>query len=333
MIKLGKKFIWLATIFSLLVILYIVGLIFSREKNSEMILGVSFSPTYARYLQLDAGRAFQWVLDDLGFRYLRLSAQWNEVEKEQGKYDYRDLDWYVWQAGERQAKVVLVMGQKSPRWPECHTPGWAKDLTDAEYFSALENYISTTVEHYKNNPTIEIWQIENEPFLAFGENCRTLTSAELAKEILAAKKVDNGRPILVTDSGELSSWRKTATAGDLFGTTLYRVVWNEYTGYWSYNWLPAAFYKLKFWFAGREYKTAMVAELQAEPWLPNQDIATVSLSEQNKSMSLGQLQKNIDYASRLLVSRSYLWGAEWWAWLNQRGYIEIPNYIKQLRKN
>jgi len=42
----------------------------------------------------------------------------------------------------------------------------------------------------------------------------------------------------------LSSWRKEWDIGDIFGTTMYRVVWNNLMGYFRYP-LPASFYKFK----------------------------------------------------------------------------------------
>ena len=50
------------------------------------------------------------------------------------------------------------------------------------------------------------------------------------------------RPVLITDSGELGWWRP-ASNWVIFGTTLYRVVWNKYVAYWNYKYLiPPALY-------------------------------------------------------------------------------------------
>lgn len=304
----------------------------AQTSGRSVIYGVSFQPDYADYLTGDYQKVFTTILDDWGFRHLRLSARWSELENVKGQWDFARLDWMMDQAAKRNAKVVLAIGQKTPRWPECHAPEWTKDLSNDEYFSVLEKYINTVVNRYKNHAALEIWQVENEPFLPFGERCRRLSTKKFKEEVSWVRTGDAGHKILIADSGELSTWMRTARAGDYFGTTLYQMVWNPYIGYWSYDWLPASFYRLKLWLNGRSDGDAFVVELQAEPWLPDNAIENVSLKEQNKSMDLARLQKNLAYARRLGFSRDYLWGAEWWYWLKEKGYTEIPDFIKNLPK-
>ena len=304
---------------------------FSRPR-SGMIFGVSFNPEYARYLQLDAGKVFTTILDEWHFRYVRLVAQWDRVEPQRGMFDFKELDYLMAEAAKRQVKAILTVGQKTPRWPECHFPDWAARLPHTEYRSALKKYFTTVVDRYKTNPAIEMWQVENEPFLPFG-NCPSFSQDDLSEELALVHQVDPNHPRLVTDSGELSTWRTTANAADFFGTTMYRVVWNKYVGYFSYDWLPAAFYRLKLALVGRNANTAFISELQAEPWIPDDQSGRLPVPEHNESMSLFRLQKNINYASRVGLPRAYLWGAEWWYWLKEKGHNDIPEYIKNLKKN
>ena len=146
------------------------------------------------------------------------------------------------------------------------------------------------------------------------------------------KQIDQRHPTLVTDSGELSTWRRTARVADLFGTTMYRVVWNKFWGYLSYDWLPPSFYRLKLWLNQRDTKQAYIMELQAEPWITNQPIEQMPMTEQYKSMNLDRLKKNLEYAGQTGFPRAYLWGAEWWYWLKEKGATEIPNFIAGLNK-
>ncbi len=264
---------------------------------------------------------------------MRLSASWNLIEKNPGKWDFTELDWQMAEAAKRGAKITLAIGQKTPRWPECHTPDWAQKLSDQEFNSALADYVSKIVERYRNNKALEIWQVENEPFLPFGNYCRPFSKSQLTEEISLVKKMDPVHPTLTTDSGELSFWQDTARAADLFGTTMYRVVWNKTLGYVNYEWAPPLFYRSKLAAAGRSANTAYVMELQAEPWIPDNDLFNVALAEQYKSMSLAQLDKNVNFARRVGLPRAYLWGAEWWYWLKNKGENEIPTYIKHLPKN
>lgn len=316
-----------------LVIIFLSIIIFiSGRKKFETAFGASYNPLYARYLGVDAQKTYEDLFAIYGFKYVRLSAQWDWMEEKNGRIDYTDLDWMMDEAARNGAKIMLAVGQKTPRWPECHVPDWAKDLSEEEYQAVLHNFVAQVVERYKNHPALEIWQVENEPFLLFGEKCHAFSKEDLQAEIALVKKIDPQHKILTSDSGELSTWFKTARAADLFGTTLYRVVWDKNFGYLHYDLIPTVFYRIKLWLNCRSVEQAFVSELQAEPWIPNMDLKTADLAEQYKSMSLDQLEKNVNFTKKLGWPRAYLWGAEWWAWLENKQQLEIPNYIKSLNK-
>ena len=320
-----------AALFGLLAFFY-ASLFLNWGRRSNQIYGVSFDPVYARYLGIDSGKAYyEALIRDWGFRYIRLSAHWDTVENQRGQYDFSDLDWYVNRAAEAGAKITLAIGQKTPRWPECHEPEWAKKLPAAENRAALLNYITAVVEHYRVWPGIELWQGENEPFLDFGE-CHAFGVKDLKEEITLVKRLDSAHPTITTDSGELSLWWKTARAADYFGATMYRTVWDKMFGYFTYRFLPSGWYPARAFFMGRDLNTAFVMELQAEPWSPGKPITSVPLAEQYQSMNRERLQENIEYAKRSGFPRVYLWGAEWWYWLQKKGYNEIPDYVKTLPK-
>lgn len=325
-------FIILGVIFLLAVNIWYFSSEAANPKNEKIIFGVSFSTQYARYLGLDVPEVYKVILDDWKFRYLRLSARWDETEPTQGKFNFTELDYLMNEAAKRGAKVVLAMGQKTPRWPECNVADWTQNLSDEEYHQALNNYLKAVVEHYKNHPALEIWQVENEPFLAFGKVCRSLDSQKLQAEVATVKNLDSNHAVMITDSGELSWWNKTANVADLFGTTAYRLVWNKYIGYFTYDWLPAAFYRYRATSHNLNLNQAYISELQTEPWMPDHAITTDNVSEQLKSMNLSRLEKHLDFAKQTGFARAYLWGAEWWYWLKIHGYSDIADYIKNLSK-
>ncbi|MEI9966698.1 MAG: glycoside hydrolase family 2 TIM barrel-domain containing protein [Candidatus Moraniibacteriota bacterium] len=92
-----------------------------------------------------------------------------------------------------------------PRWPECHIPAWAAGDT-AMRQGALLDFMDETVRRYRDNGAVAFWQVENEPFLSqFGE-CPPLDVNFLESEISLVKALDPTRPVIVTDSGELSLW-------------------------------------------------------------------------------------------------------------------------------
>jgi len=307
----------------------------NKTINEQMIFGVSFNPEYAREMNLDAQKVFNTIVDEWGFRYVRFSAQWNLIENNKGEYDFSELDFYMNEAVKKDLKIILAVGRKTPRWPECHLPTWAQTQDYQEYKVSLLNYIKTVVNRYKNNSALEIWQIENEPFLNFGL-CSPLPKEDFKSEIKLVKEIDNNHKVMATDSGELSLWRKTATASDLFGTTMYRTVWNKWTGYWNYDWLPAWWYNFRLKMNNRDFQESFVVELQAEPWMSGGSVSSTPLTEQFKSMNLERLEKNIAYAKQTGLARSYLWGAEWWYFLSEQDTKvggEFIEYIKKLEKS
>ena len=305
----------------------------AQPGNNNMIFGASFDPYQAEFLGVDPKAAFAALLDDWGFHYVRLSAHWDDMEPRPGSFDFSGLDYFMKQAAERGARVTLAVGQKTPRWPECHVPAWAKELQGEDYAQARLAYIRAVVAHVAHDSALELWQVENEPFLALGwGDCPLLTLPQLQAEVALVKQADPAHRTLITDSGELSFWGKTGRAGDLFGTTLYRKVWNRWLGYWNYDWLPVGFYQWKARRIGRAPPTMFVAELQAEPWPPGTLLPQTPLPEQYRSMSLERFKSNVAYAQSTGFARSYLWGAEWWAWLQKQGVQDFAAYAKSLKK-
>jgi len=282
-------------------------------KKYPVEYGISFNINHANSLELDWRETYLAMLDDLKPKYIRISATWSGSEKVRGVFNSTDVDWMMFEAGKRKVGVVLTVGQKAPRWPECHVPAWTTDLSDQEYRQELKNYIKYVVERYRNHPALDIWQVENEPYInfQFGE-CARFDQGVVKDEIELVHSLDPKHKVLITDSGELSTWRKAIKTGDIFGTTVYRIVMTPNGFYWNYDWLPAGFYKLKykFWFPGD--KPFIVSELQAEPWFTGQGAVHTPIELQEKSMNPERLKKHFDFVERMGVSRTYLWGVEWW---------------------
>src|SRR3989344_3987172 len=96
-----------------------------------------------------------------------------------------ELDYQIAEAERVGAEVVLAVGRRLPRWPECHIPEWASKLDVVNNNTAQLEYVTQVVERYRNSPAIKIWQVENEPFLevfAF-DHCGFLDTDFLDKEI------------------------------------------------------------------------------------------------------------------------------------------------------
>lgn len=301
------------------IVVFIVGvglsLYYQDYSQPDFKLGVNFSKSYSEYLGLNWQKTYLAVLDELKVKTIRLSAPWNEIEKTEGKWDFAPLDWQVAEATKRDVAIVLVIGRRTPHWPECHDPEWIKDLPEPIVIDAQLAMLKAVVNHYKANKNIKVWQVENEPLVDVFGVCPKGDLNFLRQEVAFVKNLDS-RPILVTDSGELSLWAEAGTVSDLFGTTMYRVVYNSWFGYTFYHW-PPVFYHLKSWLIGRSSRDMVVAELQAEPWAPA-GLLNTSLKEQFISMDSARLVRHVAYARKAGFSGAYLWGVEWWYWLKEK---------------
>lgn len=329
-------------IFGIIILAVIGGFFYvgrqTADPNRKIEWGVTFSELFAKKMGLDWKNNFLAALDDLKIKKLRLIAYWPQVEPQANQYNFSDLDWQIQEAGKRGAKIILAVGRKLPRWPECHEPEWAKklvlDMSAPLYLKSEEkqnllNYIKKTIDRYKNNPNIIAWQVENEPFLNFGE-CPSLDITLFDQEIALVKSLD-ARPVIVTDSGELSTWVRAADRADIFGTTMYRYVWSKWIGDYQYP-IPPAFFRAKEkivrWFVGNQ-KPFFVVELQGEPWQHKQ-LYEISTDEQLKNLNFDEFKGIIDYAKQTGFSEYYLWGVEWWWSLKQNGHPEFWEYIKKI---
>lgn len=318
-----KKFlIYLGLFLAALMVVVFCYFFVGKSKPVEKIdFGVTFSKIYAEELGLDWEETYSAILDDLKVKKIRLIAYWPEIEPSQGNFDFKELDWQIDEAQKRGAEIILAVGRRLPRWPECHIPGWAKGLSEKEQQEKVLAVISEVIKHYKNEEAIKFWQIENEPFLGtFGE-CPKLDKKFLDKEIALARSLDNpstgsgqARPIIITESGEFSTWIGAARRADIVGTTLYRKVHGK-LGYIRYP-IPAIFYSRKAALIKKFFNInkIIIVELAAEPW-GAEPTWELSLEEQLKLMNVEEFKGIISYTRRTGFSEAYLWGAEWWYWL------------------
>lgn len=320
---------------SILIILVIVsGFIFEKSYKypSQIKFGVTFSPRYARYLKLDFQKTYLAVLDELKVKNLRIPTYWNSLESKENEYDFSDTDFMLSEAEKRGVKVILVLGIRQPRWPECHIPDWAKQLPYKQKQEKVKELIKQVVTRYKTNKSIWAWQIENEPLMSyFGQECDMYDADFLKSELELVKSLDN-KPIILTDSGELGDWITPIRLSDILGISVYRTTYNSILGYQTYPLTPSL-YKLKELLvkniAGKQSQKTIVTELQAEPWLSDDD-TDASFQRQNQLFSEYKLKNNIEFAKKVGFDEIYLWGVEWWYFMAKNGYPQYLDYAKTL---
>lgn len=332
-----KNFLAIILTFILLVFLLFFSLKIQKHYPQDISLkytpgtfGVTFSTEFCTEMGLNWKQTYQAVLTDLQVKYIRLPFYWDQIEITQGHYDFSDFDYLVNEASKYNAKIIITMGRRVPRWPECHTPEWTNNQGEITKQAEIIKLIETIVERYKNNSDVIYWQVENEPFLGTFGTCPPLDKNFLKKEFATVRALDS-RPIIITGSGELSSWQQESKMGDIFGTTLYRVVYNSWFGYIHYP-IPGWFYELKASLAGLIPDRFMIMELQAEPWAARGQIAYLSEADINQTMSLNQFKANVQYALDIHAKQVYLWGVEWWYWQKLYGSPEYWEIAKTLFK-
>ena len=297
----------------------------------EITWGVSFSQKHTENFGLNFKETYLALLDDLGVRNIKLITQWDLIEPEKDKYYLEDLDWQIKTAEEKGAKLLLVIGMKTGRWPECHIPEWAKNLNKEEQQKEILEMIEEVVLRYRDRVSVGAWQVENEPFFPFGE-CPWSDINFLKKEIDLVKSLDTQKkPILISDSGEGSLLVNAAKLGDIVGTTLYKKVWFRQLGNYIYYPFPPTFYWRKAQLIEKIFnKKVVVIELQAEPWGPKL-LYESPLEEQEKTMNLERFKANIEFAQKTGLDEFYLWGGEWWYWMKvKQNRPEIWNEAKKL---
>jgi hypothetical protein len=320
----------------LIFVLFLLGFFFVGyvPQAEEIIWGVNFSQKHSQNLGLNWRENYLALLEDLEVKNLRIAAHWDLIEPEQGEYYFEDLDWQIEQAKNYDAKVILIIGMKTGRWPECHLPKWAVNLDKTKQQDKILSLLKKIVSRYENSEAssvIEYWQIENEPLYPFGD-CPWRDAKFLKKEVNLVKSLDSQqRPIIINSTGEWSLWLKEAKIGDIVGTSLYRIIWaREIKTYIFYRFPPVYFWRRAQVIKKIFNKEVICVELQAEPWGPAL-LYDSPLEEQKKTMNLEQFKKNIEFAKKTGLDAFYLWGGEWWYWLKiKQGQPEIWNQVKIL---
>lgn len=307
-------------IFVAIFVIIIIFLIFIFKKNfgpdSHIIWGATFSTKYAQELGLDEKKLFVKLLDDLEITTIRLPIYWDELEPIKGRFNWTKWDWFIQTAQARGIEIMPVLGRRVPRWPECHEPLWLLGKTEQHKKQEILKLLAVEINHLKKFDNIKKWQIDNEPFADFFGQCPPSSAEFVKQEINLARKLDS-RPVVITESGELSTWTQGAKIADIIGTSMYRVTWNKWWGYFMWP-LPPAYYYYKadlLMDKFKHVKQVINTELQVEPWAAQRYIKDAPLAEQFHGMSLEQVAANIEYAEKTGLQEIYLWGVEWWYWL------------------
>lgn len=281
-----------------------------QDNFPDDFFGVTYSKKYAKELGLDWQQVYLDILDDLNVKKIRIPIYWDEVEKEEGFFDFSDYIFMIEEGEQRDVEFILSFGMRVPRWPECHIPAWI-NVSDVNYLQGKTLIlVETVLNTFKGYNSIAYWQLENEPLLNSFGMCPKADYSFLQEELKLVKSIDD-RPVIISATGELSFWKRELEMADIFGTTMYRVVRDPYLGYIKYPY-TVGFYKNKAKIWQADFDNIFIAELQAEPWMSMEEISNIYNTEHFNSFSLDQFRANLQFAYNTGFNRAYLWGVEWW---------------------
>jgi Cellulase (glycosyl hydrolase family 5) len=319
-------------------------------RSPHLQIGTTFIKINAEHLGLDWRSAYREILNDIGIKQIRIPIFWDQLERTPGAFDWADLDWQMQQAQQSQAQVMLVVGHRVPRYPECYAPDWTKGMDDAAFKRSLLAMMETVVRRYRDHPALGAWQVENEPLAKimgkiWGDgSCRDV-APWVAEEVRSVRRLNQRRlPVVVTYAftpWTASQLRRTLDdfGSDVVGITLFNKVFFRspiFHGYVEMFRLgPIAPLRLAYQrsLAQTKAKDFWVAEMQTEPWGPKGPYEFDRPEDAAISMNPVRLRQTWDAAVQGGASRVYLWGVEWCLVERQRGRSAMLDAVRELVKD
>ncbi|MCB9834480.1 hypothetical protein H6792_00400 [Candidatus Nomurabacteria bacterium] len=317
---------YIGGLFTVILLLVTVGILVDRyyltqSKDQARRLGVSFSIKASQGFGLDWQENYLALLEDLGFRDLRLMSYWDLIEKSPDQYDFADLDWQFEQAEKFGAKIDLAIGLRQPRWPECHQPDWVSSLDYDQRDQKLDQFISRVVERYQNNPALSAYQLENEySNKHFGDCDYDRSNTRLQAEYDLVKSIDPEHPVRINVSNQ-SGIPIRKPIGDQVGFSIYFQAHFDLfgrTNSWQFI-LPSYWHTIRAGLVGLvDRREVFVHEFQLEPW-GDKPISEMTIEQQLGYIDSDEVGSRLRYLGKTGIKEAYLWGGEWWYYLKTRG--------------
>jgi hypothetical protein len=301
-------------------------------------IGTTFSDRQCRYLSVDPKKTLKDILQTK-FDVIRLAAYWDDLEPEDGVYDFRSLDWQVAHVASKEIPIVLTVGMKAPRWPEYFIPPWLyRELrlpkgSDVSRHAKLRQrtlrFIEAVVRRYRDEKMIRYWQVENEPLDRTGPGYWWISPAFVKEEVDLVRRLDpEDRPIVMTTVTypnpllrrfmylfmRHDTIDEAFRLGDILGVNVYPVVGHRWLFKRSYYWTTpeerrtylTSILKRR----SRGKKPVWVTELQAEPWEPDQLVYRERTVPPTGNPAIAQ--QGIQELHGIGIHTVLLWGAEYW---------------------
>jgi hypothetical protein len=324
-------------------------------------VGISFSPSRAAYLGLDYRSAFT-RLEALHFRVIRLSAYWDQIDKD----GYAQLDWLMSEARRSGQPIALTVGMKALGWPEFFIPAsvmpaaglkQGQDVaSDSSLRAATLSFVEDTVLRYRDNPALIAWQIENEPFNRAGPQRLWIDAEFLRDEITSVRQLDGHHRQLIVNAFshfnlvfdqasarqgfDLRQWLgfqadsaeqdglSVLNRGDVLGLDVYTAIGYQFLGQEHMSradgdWPDRLARVLDL--AHKQGKQAWITEAQAEPW-----DASGNTYVDPKSTSPQAIRGIFENLKDAGFSTVLFWGSEYWLWRADHGDSRWIETIKAI---
>lgn len=341
--------------------------------------GFSYSFEQGNWYGYDARKEFVWLVDNIRFDWVRLPFFWDQMtqlrqgsdgqaQQSQGSdgqdawefnKNFEDLKFGINEARKRNIKVIVVVGVKTPFYPEYHIPARlaskikfgdtigtgspiARDILDVD---------SRVVAELSTFDNIAYWQVENEPFLANVNNWK-IDHEFLGVETAVVRQADSKkRPIILTSEGALSligRWKSffdLLKPNDIFGvnayfssqgTTLFafsafghniRVPWPKGFAWPVQSWylLSPDYSDMKKTAAGHGLDT-WVMEMQADPYVRTLDDA----HKNDLYFKAVDIKRGDNFLRALRMDSVGFWGANYWLFRKSIGDNSWVNAVGEL---
>ncbi|MBN2015804.1 beta-galactosidase [Candidatus Dojkabacteria bacterium] len=295
-----------------------------------MQLGTTFDIDYAKHLGLDWKNSLRQIIN-FGILPVRIGIKWSRVEEKKRKYNWKDYDEILNILEHSNTPTILVVGVKSPRWPEFFIPQWLQsDINDSQFKDELFKFISIVVSRYKKIKNIKWFQIENEPFLKMRSTnnegrIKRIPNNLLKEEVQFVQSLTE-LPIILTAQGlpttgilaeyfkgRNSYKRKLIELADIVGLHVYPKFEHESllgkpktfeasSRAWKY--LENLHSK-----ARTRGKECFCTELQAEPWQTKQVSMTDAYA--NETCNPNLVNDYIHRLGQIGFKKILVWGTEW----------------------
>ncbi|KKR78371.1 MAG: hypothetical protein UU23_C0001G0135 [Candidatus Curtissbacteria bacterium GW2011_GWA1_40_9] len=343
-------------LFFILIVLYVTNAFlfpFPKKNVPEGFrpqYGTSYSFEQASWYGYDGRTEFVNLLDEVKFSWVRLPFFWDEMVDLNGEFNknFEDLEFAIDEAGQRNVKVIVALGLKTPYYPEYHLP----DVIEKQikFGEKIDNHHpiandvmsidKKVVERLAKYENITHWQVENEPYLANINNWK-IDKSLIRVEIDSIRSADRmQRPIILNHVGPAvfdHEWKNLIDflgADDVFSVNAYfktqginlfsfsvfgremRVAWPKILVWPVQSWYG---FSPNFGFLGEQFKNNgrkfWVLEAQAEPYIRNIEDAR----RPNNYFRADDIIKVGMFLKSNRIEGVGFWGANYWIYRQSVG--------------